>query len=332
MADIAHRLTDQTLDELEDKVRKAYEQASKEAQAKTNKYFSRFKVKDAKKQAEVQAGLITESEYKRWRHGQMCVGKRWQELTLNLTQDYHNANLIARHMIGEDMLDVYALNHNWAGYEIEHATGIDLSWTLYNRRAVENLIRDNPKLLPDPSPKKAQEIAENKDLQWNYDHIQNALTQGVLQGEPIPDIANRLTQVTNMDISSAIRNARTMMTCAENKARQDAYDDLKERGVVLREKWISTLDSRTRHSHQLLHGTYKDPETGEYDNGLQYPGDPDGDPEEVYNCRCCEIAEVDHIEIETPKYSPKMKGMSFDEWLNWRGSPDQVEWYRKKYG
>lgn len=334
MADIAHVRTDERLEELEKKVKKTYQQAHKEVEQKTLDYFRRFRVKDDLKRDQLARGVITQKEYSDWRFGQMCIGRRWRELTENLSIDYHNANLIARQLIADDMPDVYAMNYNWGIYQVEHDAEVDLSWTLYNRKTVETLMRDNPKLLPDPSPtgQTAKKLAENKDLKWNYQHVNNAITQGVLQGESIPQIARRLRHVTDMNTSASIRNARTMMTCAENKGRQDAYDDLKERGAILREKWISTLDKRVRHSHQLLHGTYKDPETGEYDNGLAYPGDPDGDPEEVYNCRCCEIAEVEGFSIDTPTHSPKMGSMSYDEWLYMHGAPEKVWWYNAKYG
>jgi SPP1 gp7 family putative phage head morphogenesis protein len=49
--------------------------------------------------------------------------------------------------------------------------------------------------------------------------------------------------------------------------------------------WIATADERTRDSHAQLDGTTI-PVDGEFDNGCAFPGDPDGPPEEVINCRC----------------------------------------------
>ena len=105
-----------------------------------------------------------------------------------------------------------------------------------------------------------------------------------------------------------------MITNAQNRGRQDAFDELKEKGIPIREKWVATLDNRTRHSHRLMHGVYKNKD-GYYPNGLRYPGDELGDPEEVYNCRCTEIAEVGEFAIDTPMHSSKMGEMTFDEWI-----------------
>ena len=328
MADIGHEKTDDIIDELEKKIRKEYEQANKEVQQKVDKYFARFKVKDAKKQAEVLAGTLSQKDYEEWRYGQMCVGERWKDLKDQLAKDYVNVNNIARSTAEGYAPEVYALNHNFAAYQVQHDAKMDISWTLYNREAVEYLMRDDPQLLPflgTHSPT-AEKLRERMDLLWNRQHINSAITQGILQGEPIPRIAKRLERVTNMNTAAAVRNARTMMTSAENKGRQDAYNRLKEKGIDLQEVWMATLDGRTRHSHRALHGTYKDPKSGEYANGLRYPGDPMGEPEEIYNCRCCEIAEVEGVKVGAPNYSPKMENMSFDEWLKGgSGHPTWVE-------
>lgn len=329
--DKGQEYTDSVISELEKKIQKEYKQANDEVQQKVDDYFARFAKKDQKKQAQLKAGYITQEEYNDWRYGQVCVGERWKELKQNIAQDYVNTNQIARAMIEDRQADVYAMNHNFATYQVEHDSLMDTSYTLYNRRTVQNLIKDDPRLLPFPktdSPT-AKKLSERMDLIWNRQKINSAITQGVLQGESIPQISKRLEKVTDMNHSAAVRNARTMMTSCENKGRQDAYDSLRDKGIDLAEKWVATLDGRTRHSHRHLHGTYKNPKTGLYENGLEYPGDPFGEPEEIYNCRCCEIAEVLGFKIDTPTTSPKLGGMSFDEWLNAKGNKESLWWYKE---
>lgn len=318
MKDVAHLMTDGYIEEIERKVAKEYAQAVKEVTEKFEDYVRRFKIKDQIKQKQLANGLITQAEYNRWRYGQICVGKRWKDLKEQLATDLTNKNLIARSIIDGYMAEVYALNHNFATYQVEHDSLMDLSYTLYNRRAVENLIRDDDNLLPYPrinSPT-ARELMERPDKIWNRQQIHSQITQGVLQGESIPKISKRLEKVVGMNHTSAVRNARTMMTSVENKARMDAWDDIREKGIEVREMWIATLDNRTRHSHRHLHGTYKDKETGTFANGLEYPADPNGAPEEVYNCRCTMVCEIESVHIDAPEYSPKLGGMSFNDWLN----------------
>lgn len=48
---------------------------------------------------------------------------------------------------------------------------------------------------------------------------------------------------------------------------------------------MSTKDKRTRDSHAQLNGV-RVAVKEKFPNGLLYPGDPEGSPSEVYNCRC----------------------------------------------
>ncbi len=56
-------------------------------------------------------------------------------------------------------------------------------------------------------------------------------------------------------------------------------------GLEVKKKWLATLDARTRSSHGHLDGECIDLDE-KFSNGLEFPGDPDGSPGEVYNCRC----------------------------------------------
>ena len=316
MADIAHEWTDDEIKKLEEKLQIVYKQANDEVTEKFLNYMEQFNAKDEHWQQLLADGKITESQYQSWRHGQICTGMRWQDMKQVLAEDYANTNIIAKHIINNELPNVYAVNRNYAVYSIENKYKTDTSYTLYNRKAVENLIKDDVNLLPyaKTGSKTAEKLKKNVDLIWNRQKINNAIVQGVLQGESNQQIAYRLMKVTDMNYNSAIRNARTMMTATENKARMDSYDELREEGYEIEEIWIATLDGRTRHSHALLHGTKKDAD-GYYKNGLQYPGDPDGEPEEVYNCRCCEIGEIPKYgKYDIPHYSPKMGDMTFEEW------------------
>jgi hypothetical protein len=81
------------------------------------------------------------------------------------------------------------------------------------------------------------------------------------------------------------------VTGAENKGRQDSYARAEADGIILQKEWLATNDGRTRHSHAMLDGAIVDQDK-KFDNGLMYPGDPSGRPEEVYNCRCTLVAKV----------------------------------------
>jgi len=107
------------------------------------------------------------------------------------------------------------------------------------------------------------------------------------EGEGIPAIQERLSAYFGGRKSDweTERIARTFITSISNYSSLIAW---KESELVTARVWIAALDDRTRESHADMHG-----ETillGEqYSNGLDYPGDPGGPPEEVINCRCVEV-------------------------------------------
>jgi len=62
---------------------------------------------------------------------------------------------------------------------------------------------------------------------------------------------------------------------------------MKETGIE-KHRWTTSLDSNVRDSHIMLEGQVRS--VDEYfDNGLQFPHDPAGDPAEVINCRCIAV-------------------------------------------
>lgn len=209
--------------------------------------------------------------------------------------------------------EAYALNHNYATFDIEKNTQIDTSYTLYSRETVEHLMKEDPDLLP----KRKLDIP--KDKIWNKRHINSAITQGVLQGDDIKTISKRLRQVTDMDKSAAIRNARTMITGAQNAGRLDAFRRAAELGIEIQKQWVATFDSRTRFSHAHMDGKIVDWDK-KFSNGLLFPGDPDGEPSEVYNCRCSIVAyypEYDRDDVYErydQQNEKNVKNMTYAEW------------------
>lgn len=278
-------MTDDLLTQLEQRIHSEYEQAAREVEDKMNNYLAAFARRDEAQLERLQNNEITQDEYNRWRLGQMAIGQRWEEMRDTLAQDLTNTNQIAAAMINGNSRDVYALNHNYGTFEVEEQSQIDTSYTLYDRMTVERLLRDDPDLLPQAR------IDIPEDSRWNRQQINSAVMQGVLQGESIPAIARRLQNVTNMNRTSAIRNARTMTTSAECGGRIDSYHRAEEMGIQMEQVWIATHDDRTRFTHAFMDGErVKVGET--FSNGLEYPGDPNGAPEEVYNCRCTIVAVV----------------------------------------
>ena len=322
--DKGHEMTDALIKECEKRVKKEYEQAYRETQRKLRQYWKDIEGQAAKKREQWQAGEISEKDYTDWLRRKAGMGKRWEDMRDNLAQDYYSYNQIARSIVKGYQPDAYALNHNFATYQIEHDGGIDTFYSLYDRQTVERLIREDQILMPEPSEQKKREIARNKDMQWNHQQLQSALTQGILQGETIPQLADRIANTVSVrNYNSSVRYARTMMTSAQNAGRYDGYRRAKRMGIDLTIEWSATLDGRTRHDHRMMHGQRREvDEPFETPDGftILYPADCTGESDvpqqEIWNCRCTLLAWVKGFEGETVKSSPKMGNMSFEEWQN----------------
>ena len=326
--DYGHKVSDKELAKLERRLAKEYETAEKEVREKLFKYLQDFKRKDAEKKAQVKAGLMSETEYNNWRVNQMIIGKRWESMRNVLAEDFHNANNIAKEMIKEHSYDIYALNHNYGTYEVEMSSGIDTSYTLYSRETVERLVRDNPDMLPPPGKKVSERIKAGLDVRWNNQQIQSVMMQGILQGMSIPELSKRLAEtVGDRNMTSAIRNARTMTTGAQNAGRVDSYQRAKDMGIELKQMWIATLDGRTRDSHRHLDGEMV--EVGEtFSNGCRFPGDPQGRPEEVYNCRCTLIAKFRGVQYTFAERSTTKE--EYEEWKKGKEPAEKVKEPKKE--
>ena len=231
------------------------------------------------------AGEITEREYFRWRTAQIMMGRHWEQMRDQLAEDLVNADQLAASVVNGYMPEVYALNHNYGTYQIEHDLQMSTSYTLYNRHTVERLLRDDPNLLPHPR------VNIPKDKRWNQQQITSSVLQGILQGESMDKIARRMQNVVGMDERAAIRNARTATTGAENAGKLDSMRRAQGMGVRLKKLWLATRDSRTRDSHVMMDGELAEVDD-KFSNGCMYPGDPEGRPEEVYNCRCAMRSKV----------------------------------------
>lgn len=315
--DPAHIETDEILAEMEDEIYYIYEQAAYEMRIKAEKYMDWFKDTYYKKREQLRNGEITKAEYEQWVISHKLTADWWLDMADVLAKDMNSANRIAASVINGHLPEVYAVNINYGTYTIEHATQIDTSYTLYDRQTAERLIRDKPDLLPMKAVLKVPE-----STRWNMRTVDSVATQAILQGESIPQIADRLAEaLPTRNRNAAIRDARTMTTSAENGGRMDALERAESMGIEADKTWLATLDGRTRHSHRLLDGETRK-RTDEFSNGCMFPGDPDGEPAEVYNCRC-------RIVYERVVYDPETKDFSFPRHSR-LGDMDYEDWKKDK--
>lgn len=129
---------------------------------------------------------------------------------------------------------------------------------------------------------RAKEMAKQVNS-TTVDKLSATLAQGIAEGEGIQKLRERVEKVYDeFPVYRAETIARTEATAANNRGFQEAYD---QSGVANAKEWISTLDSSTRDSHASTDGEIVGLDE-QFSNGLDYPGDPGGDPGETINCRC----------------------------------------------
>ena len=286
MSDTAHRLTDEKLEEMEKRLSAIYSMAEKEIQKTADEYFSKFSKQDEAKRKLLEQGKITEEEYTKWRKGKVMYGKRFTEMKEQCAKQLLNVNKTAVAYINGELPEVYALNYNALESAVDGVGGY--SFTLVDADTVRNFAVTDTSLLP------YKEIDPKKDIPWNMKKINAETLQGILQGESMDKIAKRIMNVQEMNKTQAIRSARTIVTGAENKGRQDSYKRAEKDGIVMKREWIATNDSRTRHWHAELDGVEVDvdePWVNEFGE-IMFPGDPSADPANTYNCRCSMAAKV----------------------------------------
>ena len=292
MADTAHLATDKKLEEMEKRLSAIYSRANKEIGKRWKEYLaeSQDEIDELQKAYELAKKSGDAKEIRkagialsRAKKDRTLMDSRFKALTETTAAQLANVNKTALAYINGELPEVYSINYNALEPSVDGVGGY--SFALVDADTVKNLATTDKSLLP------YKQLDEKADIRWNVKKMNAEVLQGILQGEPMDKIASRLSKVTDMNETAAIRNARTMVTGAENKGRQDSYARATADGIILAKEWISTNDSRTRHSHAALDGAIVDQDK-KFDNGLMYPGDPNGRPEEVWNCRCSVAAVV----------------------------------------
>ena len=314
--DQGHQLTEDLLAALETRITAVYGNAAREVSQTVADYFAQFAKRDQAQQQRLQKGEITQPYYTQWRLAQIGRGKRFQALADRLADRMTNANQVAAAYINDATPGIYSLNRNYAAYTIEQQVGRDVGFDLWDEQTVKRLIVQEPDLMPWYPPKRA--INRGIDLVYGKRQITNQVRSGILMGESIPKLTQRIQQnIPTMNRASAIRAARTAVTAAQNGGRQASYQSAEQMGIKLQKQWLATLDARTRPTHGAADGqtVAQDKPFSVGGAELMYPGDPKGPPAEVYNCRCATIALVEGVHMP-----PRQ---TYSEWLEGKSAGNQ---------
>lgn len=281
---------------LSKRLEEIYSEAEKGLTEKVNSFFANFEKLDKKKKALVDAKQLTQEEYDDWRRKKLLMGEKYKDLRDSIADRVSNTNAIATKYMNGELPKIYAHNYNDVGTNVERKVK-GYSFDLVNESTVRKLSTSKKTLLP------YKKHDGKKDVRWNTKRVNSQILQGILQGESADQMKKRLMNVTTMNKESALRNARTAVTSAQNKGRLDAMEKVEDDGIIMGKEWIAANEpGRTRDWHLELNRKIvpvKEPfiahivasKNREFDDPIMYPGDPNADPANTYNCRCT-IAEV----------------------------------------
>lgn len=308
MADAVTRMADAQAVAYARKIEKVYTQAAKEVKKKMDDFWKAHKEKAERLRKQVQAGTISERDYQAWLRGQVFQGKQWEQKLKDVTEVYVNADAKAREILGGTTKNVFMEAANHTAYDIEKQLGGAVAFNVYDKKTVERLTKDNPKMLPE------WKIDEPKDYVWNEKRVQNAVAQGIIQGESVYDIGKRLT--TELAASNANKMdmfARTAVTGAQNAGRIERMHETEEMGIKVKKRWLSAKDNRVRDAHGELDGVEVGVDEDFHNSigAIRFPGDPLADPANTYNCRCTLI-------YVYPEYKDKQhfeEHKTYAEWM-----------------
>lgn len=294
--------TDKELSRLEKRIESQFSEAEDDLKETALKYFNGWDEdvagktvhhmgmheRLAKEEEAYLEGKYTDEQWKAYQLSQYGRGAHWTDLQNQMSDRMLEASEIATKYTNDLLPSIYVSNSNEVAKIVQKSAIEDgvtgIRFDLADESTVKRLMMQSREV----RPYKKIELSVDKATRYNKTKLQNALLQGILQGDSIDHIADRFTKVVGMSRACAVRNARTAVTGAQNAGKQDRYENLEAQGVVMTKIWQTTMDGRERPEHGEANGQEVSVDEP-FDVGgeeLMYPADDAGSPWNIYNCRC----------------------------------------------
>lgn len=294
MADKAHRWTEEKLLEMERELLDIYKRAHKEMGVSWKEYLKEIDKEisslqksydDLKKGGNKEEIRKAGKELQQAKKERTIMDKRFKAVSETLATELLHVNETAMAYINDQIPEIYSVNYNQLSEVIKESKIKGYTFALTDAYTVKHLASSDKSLLP------YKLLDPDVDFAWNMKAINREVLQGILQGESIPKIAKRLLNVENMNVNQAVRSARTIVTGAENKGRLDSYYEAEKNGVIIQKEWLSSdQPGRTRdwHMPEAFESLVVDIDKPFVNaiGKIMFPGDPEADGANVYNCRC----------------------------------------------
>ncbi len=181
--------------------------------------------------------------------------------------------------------------HAWA---IDQATGVAARWGLVSETMIEQAVRA-------PEWRALAEIAIRTLKVDTIAKMDRTIVQGLIQGFSYEKMAKAIKKdLLEPSAAKARRIAQTEGHRAMVLGQLDNYAKAEDMGLKLQQVWVATLDNRTRPSHAAMDGEAAD-EDGKFHTSWGDVSGPglEGPPEEVINCRCRVVGQIEGYEPES---------------------------------
>jgi HK97 family phage portal protein len=159
---------------------------------------------------------------------------------------------------------------NDVGADMSKALGV--SWNLKNPEVSAAVTR------------RASSLAD-KVSRTTADQITSTMHFAFAAGLTMSETADLVQSTVFGEGTTSDRATRIARTESIGALNEGEYRAAKLSGVVDEKEWLTVGDDRVRESHADIDGETVALEDA-FSNGLMHPGDENGDPEEVINCRC----------------------------------------------
>jgi SPP1 gp7 family putative phage head morphogenesis protein len=274
--------------QLERKIAGYYAQSLKEIRSKLAEYDSKYGLDFAELQ---KYNRLTALENEISNEIGKLTGKSTNTLKAGLNQAYQES-------------------YYRTAFAFEKTIGIDLGFTLIPKKAIEKAVL-NPL-------DRIGFLQRNKDNQAKLARqLKEELTRGLIQGKGYRDTAKAIKERLDVGASNVLRIVQTESHRVKEQGRFDGIQEAGKQGIITKKQWVSTLDDRTRDTHQDLDGVQV--EVGEEfeirGNTAMFPGEF-GVPEEDINCRCTHIAVIEGYEprVRRARDEGIIEYKNYNEW------------------
>lgn len=284
-------------------LKKQYEEAAKEVQAKIRIHDDRIKV-DMK-------GLENwddlDEETKSIVQSQIYQKKFQQQLKAQIDEIVKKLNDGQYESVQEYLNDSYTTAAAGNAYDL-HGQGVPLVIPI-DRKAMLKSVELDPKL---------SDKLYGSYMEQMKDSIRAEVSRGIATADSYEHIARNISSKTNQGFNKTMRIVRTEGHRIQIEAAYEQQKKAKQAGADIVKQWDSTLDGKTRPTHRKLDGQIR-----ELDEPFEVGGHKAmhpagfGRPEEDINCRCALLQRarwaLDDDELETLKQRAEYFGLDKTE-------------------